>query len=141
MNRREWLLLVSLSILWGGSFFFYETALRDFGPFTIVFGRVGLAAVLLYGWLRLSRLVMPRDLATWRRFAAMGILNNVIPFSLIIWGQQRIDSGLAAILNSCTPLFTIMLAHFLTPGERLTVGRLAGVLIGIIGVLVLLDPR
>lgn len=141
MGGREWALLVALSILWGGSFFFFEVALRDFGPFTIVFGRVGLAALWLYGFLRLSRASMPGDLASWRQFAAMGLLNNVIPFSLIVWGQQFIESGVAAILNASTPLFTVLLSHYLIQGERLTAGRVVAVLLGLAGVAVLIDPR
>jgi drug/metabolite transporter (DMT)-like permease len=140
MNARQWLLLVALSMLWGGSFFFFEVALRDFGPLTVVLGRVGLAAIWLRGFLALSRTAMPRELSAWRQFAVMGLLNNAIPFGLIVWGQQYIESGMAAILNASTPLFTVLFAHYLTRDERLTPGRLAGVLLGLAGVILLIGP-
>jgi drug/metabolite transporter (DMT)-like permease len=83
---------------------------------------------------------MPRDAAAWRLFFAMGVMNNVIPFSLIAWGQEQIPSGLAAIINATTPLFTVVFAHFMTHDERLSPLRLAGVAIGFAGVIVLIGP-
>lgn len=137
MASREWLLLVCLSVLWGGSFLFAEIALVDLPPLTIVLGRVGLAALALLCMLALAgqlRYLAPRR---WPQFAAMGLLNNVIPFGLIVWGQTAIEGGLASILNATTPLFTVLLAHWLTRDERLTPGRMAGVLCGTAGVAVL----
>ena len=138
MTAKVWLLLVTLSVLWGGSFFFAELALRDLGPLTVVLGRVGFAAIALNAVVYLSGERMPGDLRLWGTFLVMGALNNFIPFSLIVWGQVYIDSGLAAILNATTPLFTVLLAHLLTRDERLTPGRAAGVLIGFLGVVVLI---
>ena len=94
MAAREWGLLVFLSLIWGGSFFFAEVALRDLGPFTIVFARVSIAAVALLVFVYLTGNRMPGDLKTWVAFFIMGGLNNMIPFSLIVWGQTRIDRGL-----------------------------------------------
>lgn len=141
MKPTEWLLLVTLSVLWGASFFFNKVALTDLHTFTIVLGRVGLAAVVLHAVLRMAGLGMPRDRETWAAFFAMGALNNLIPFSLIVWGQTQIASGLAAILNATTPLFTVVLAHLLTGDERLTANRLGGVVLGLAGVAVLIGPE
>lgn len=140
MGAREWLLLVVLSLLWGGSFFFAEVALVELGPLTVVLGRVGFAAPVLVAFVYLSGRRMPAAPRVWGAFLVMGALNNLIPFSLIVWGQVHIDSGLASILNATTPLFTVVLAHFLTRDERMTPGRLAGVLLGLSGVAVLIGP-
>jgi len=140
MAGREWFLLVVLSVLWGGSFFFAEIALRGLAPLTIVFGRVSIAAVALLAFVYLSGKRMPRDGASWRQFFVMGGLNNLIPFSLIVWGQSHIDSGLASVLNATTPLFTVALAHMLTANEKLSVNKGVGIVFGIIGVGVLIGP-
>jgi len=140
MNARLWTLLVALSVVWGGSFFFVEIALAAFEPLTIVFGRVSLAAVALLIFVYASGERMPMNVKAWGGFLLMGVLNNVIPFTLIVWGQTRIDSGLASILNATTPLFTIVLAHFLTTDERMTMAKTIGIVLGITGVAVLIGP-
>jgi drug/metabolite transporter (DMT)-like permease len=140
MTATEWLLLILLSVLWGASFFFAEVALEQVPPFTLVLFRVGIAALALHLWLRASGARMPADWAAWRRFATMGLLNNAFPFSLIVFGQTYIPSGLAAILNATTPLFAVVFAHFLAKDERLTLARLSGVGIGIAGVAVMIGP-
>jgi drug/metabolite transporter (DMT)-like permease len=138
MTPLEWSLLLALAVVWGGSFFFNAIAVRELPVFTVVVARVALAALLLLAilWLRGER--VPRDRAIWLAFFGMGLLNNAIPFSLIVWGQQHIASGLAAILNASTPLFTVVFAHVLTSDERMTSGKFAGVLIGFIGVVVMI---
>lgn len=83
---------------------------------------------------------MPRDWRTWVAFLAMGVLNNLIPFSLIFWGQTRIGAGMAAILNATTPLWAVFVAHLLTRDERLTANRLGGALLGLAGVAVMIGP-
>jgi len=137
MNAREWSLLIALSVAWGGSFFFNGIAVKELPTFTVVVCRVALAAILLFAVMRIIGERMPADAQVWRAFFGMGVLNNVVPFSLIVWGQSHITSGLASILNATTPLFTVLLASSLTDDERLTVGRLAGVLLGLAGVAVL----
>lgn len=138
MSPLEWGLLVLLSTVWGGSFFFAAVALREVGPLTVTIGRVLIAAILLHAFIRLTGLRMPADGRTWAAFFGMGLLNNAIPFSLIFWGQTHIASGLASILNATTPLFTVVVAHFLTSNEKLTPGRGLGVLIGFAGVVVMI---
>ncbi len=132
MTWRVWFWLVTLSVLWGGSFFFAKVALGELGPLTVVFGRVALAALAL-------NLLNPlrRD-APWRSFFVMGALNNAIPFALIFWGQTHIASGLASILNATTPLFTVVVAHVLTDEENATPAKVAALLAGIAGVAVLI---
>lgn len=140
MSASDWLLLVVLSVLWGGSFFFVELALDGLGPFTLVTGRVGLGALALLIFVRATGNRMPREARLWGAFLVMGALNNLIPFTLIAWGQVHIDSGLASILNATTPLFTVLLAHVLTRDERMTTGKFVGVLFGLAGVAVLIGP-
>lgn len=133
-------MLIALSILWGGSFFFIGVAVKELPPFTIVTLRVGLAAVALLIVCRIMGLKLPREGRIWRAFFAMGILNNIIPFCLIVWGQTHIASGVASILNATTPLFTVLVAHFLTVDEKLSPNKLAGVLIGFVGVATMIGP-
>lgn len=140
MTSLEWGLLLTLSLLWGGSFFFVGIAVDELPPFTVVVLRVGLAAIALHLVVRARGLHMPRDPKLWGAFLAMGFLNNVVPFSLIVWGQTQIASGLASILNATTPLFGVVVAHFLTSDERLSGGRLVGVLIGFTGVVFMIGP-
>ncbi len=140
MTTLEWGLLVALSILWGASFLFVGVAVAVLTPVTVVTLRVIIAGLLLYGILAVLGLRMPGDRESWRDFAIMGFLNNVIPFSLIAWGQSHIESGLASILNATAPLFTVVIAHYLTADERMTPARIAGVLIGFAGVVVMIGP-
>jgi drug/metabolite transporter (DMT)-like permease len=140
MTPGEWAMLLALSVLWGGSFFFTAIAVKELPPLTIVALRVGLAAAMLYTAMRLAGLNLPRDRKVWAAFFAMGLLNNVIPFCLIVWGQTYIASALAAILNATTPLFTVVVAHAFTADERMTGNRLAGVLIGLTGVTLMIGP-
>jgi len=140
MTALEWGLLLTLSLLWGGSFFFIGVAVKALPPLTLVSLRVGLAALLLLGILRISGISMPRDWRIWRGFLVMGLLNNAIPFTLIVWGQGQIPSGLASIFNATTPLWAVLLAHVFTADEKLTPLRLAGLLGGLTGVAAMIGP-
>ena len=141
MDRREWLALMLLSVLWGGSFLFAGIQVKWLPPFTIALLRVGLAAAILNVLIRAVGKTMPADAATWRAFLVMGILNNAVPFCLIVWGQNYIASGLAAILNATTPIMTVIVAHFTTNDEKITADRLLGILTGPVGVVVLIGPE
>ncbi|MDF1748974.1 MAG: DMT family transporter [Alphaproteobacteria bacterium] len=134
MTASEWLMILTLSIIWGGAFFCSEVAVRELPFFTIVACRVGLAAIILFAITRLRGIKMPTSPAIWGAFFLMGLLNNAIPFSLIVWGQSHIASGLASILNATTPLFSVIVAHFFTQDERITPARLGGVVVGFLGV-------
>lgn len=138
MTAPEWGLLVALSMLWGGSYFFVGVAVRDLPPLTIVLTRVLIAALTLLLLCRSMRVVIPRSAAVWWSFLGMGLLNNALPFSLIVWGQTSLASGVASILNAATPLFTVVVAHFLTSDEKMTGGRLIGVIVGFLGVAVMI---
>jgi drug/metabolite transporter (DMT)-like permease len=140
MSRTEWLLLLALAALWGGSFFLAKVAVRELPPLALVLGRVAVAAAALHLVVLATGRRMPSSLAAWRAFAGMGLLNNVVPFALIFWGQTRIASGLASILNATTPLFTAVVAHMLLPDEKLDRRRVAGVLVGLAGVAVIVGP-
>ncbi|WP_298374326.1 DMT family transporter [Azospirillum sp.] len=130
-------MLVALSVLWGGSFFFVGVAVKALPPLTIVSLRVVLAAVALGVLMRALGMRMPRGGSLWAAFFGMGVLNNLIPFCLIVWGQTQIASGVASILNATTPLFAVVVAHLLTDDEKMTGNRLFGVLLGCGGVVVL----
>jgi len=140
MGRKEWGLLLLLSLLWGGSFFFVGIAVKQLPPFTIVALRLGLAALALWSVLLLSGQKMPMRPGVWLAFFAMGFLNNAVPFSLIVWGQTQIASGLASIFNATTPIFAVLVAHFLTGDEKFSVNKFAGVIAGFSGVAVMIGP-
>jgi drug/metabolite transporter (DMT)-like permease len=139
MNSRVWAMLITLSVLWGGSFFFIGIAVSGLPPLTIAALRVSLAAITLWIVAFAMGLRLPSSMRTWWAFIVMGLLNNAIPFSLIIWGQMYIASGLASILNATTPLFTVVVAGILLADERLSAKKIAGVIIGFVGVVVMLD--
>ncbi|MFZ2099395.1 MAG: DMT family transporter [Oricola sp.] len=138
MTPTEWAMLIALSVLWGGSFFFNGVAVRELPPITIVFARVALAALLLHMAMLATGRRLPKGRAVWLAFLGMGLLNNVVPMSLIVWGQGHIASGVASILNATTPLFTVLVAHAFTHDERLSPARVAGVMVGFAGVAVMI---
>lgn len=141
MRPLDWGMLIVLSIFWGGSFLFVGIAVSDFPAITIAFLRVIIGTVFLWLVLISMRLKMPTKPRLWASFLVMGALNGAVPFSLIAWGQSHIASGLASILIAGTPLFAVVGAHFATTDERMTGGRLAGVLFGLLGVIVLIGPE
>ena len=134
MTGFEWILLVLLSVVWGGSFFFNGIALREFPTLSIVTARVGLAALALLFLMRMLGQGIQLNRQILKAFFGMSFLNNVVPFSLIVWGQQHIASGVASILNATTPLFTMLVAHWFTTDEKINPRRLLGVLTGMGGV-------
>ena len=136
IDARDWSLLAVLSILWGGSFFFNGAALRELPPLTLVLLRVVLGAAILLPLLRMQGISFPKGVAGWKPFLVIGLLNNVIPFSLIVIGQTFIPSGLASILNATTPLFTVMVMAAARE-EALQMRRVAGVALGLLGVIIL----
>jgi drug/metabolite transporter (DMT)-like permease len=136
IDARDWSLLAALSVLWGGSFFFNGLVLRELPPFTLVLLRVAIAALILLPVLYAHRLAFPRGWTGWRPFFLVALFNNVLPFSLIVTGQTYIPSGLASILNATTPLFTVLVMAAANE-EKLIARRVAGVMVGLIGVIVL----
>lgn len=140
MGAPEWIALLALSTLWGGSFFFYKVLVAELPPFTVVLGRVSIAALALHLLLLARRDPLRLTAPMWGSFLVLGLLNNVIPFSLIAFGEMRISSGSASILNATTPIFTILVAHLSTHDEKLTAPKGLGVLCGFLGVAVLIGP-
>jgi drug/metabolite transporter (DMT)-like permease len=140
MGAREWSLLVLLSVLWGVSFYFFKVLIAELPTLTIVLGRVGLAALLMNLLILLKGDSMPASPRLWGAFFVMGLLNNVVPFILIVWSEIRISSGLASILNATTPIFAVLAAHFATANEKLNWAKGVGVLFGFLGVVVLMGP-
>lgn len=136
IDARDWSLLGLLSILWGGSFFFNSAALRELPPLTLVCLRVAIGAAFLLPLLRLYKLGFPKGIAGWRPYVAMGLLNNALPFSLIVIGQTFIPSGLASVLNATTPLCAVVVMAA-AGEERLEGRRIAGVVVGLVGVTIL----
>jgi drug/metabolite transporter (DMT)-like permease len=141
MGAKEWALLLALSVLWGGSYFFIGVAVKELPPLTLMMLRVAIAALILHVIVRAMGQWMPRDPKVWLAFAGMGLLNNAIPQSLIVWGQTQIPSGLASILNATTPLFGVVVAHFFTSDEKMTGKKLIGVIVGFIGAAVMVGPE
>ena len=139
MRIKEWLAFIALGLIWGSSFLWIKIALAETGPFTLVgfrllFGFAGLLVVLA-----IQRPKLPRDRRTLLAFAFMGLFNTALPFILITWGETRIPSSLASILNGSVPLFTIVIAHFWLHDEKITAARLGGLVVGFIGIVVLVS--
>lgn len=141
MNRRDWSLLLALSVLWGGAFFFLAVALRELPPITIMLLRVALGAIPLLVVLALGGQRLPGGGRVWAMFVILGLLNNALPFVLYGFAQLRIESGLASILNATTPLWGVLIAHLFTRDEKATPGKIAGVLLGFGGVAVMIGAN
>jgi len=140
MNRSDWATLLTLALIWGSAFFFISVAVRDVAALTYVWLRltIAAAALWLFLWWRGEPLGLPRS--TWGAILVLALLNNAIPFALFGWGQTEIASGLASILNATTPIWGVVVAHLFTSDERITAGKLAGVLLGFGGVALMIGP-
>lgn len=138
ITSRAWGELLLLALIWGGSFFSIAIALREIGFFTTVAHRVFWAAVLLWVFVWIKRQPLPRGWGIWSAFLVMGLLNNVLPFSLMAWGQLHIESGLTAILNAATAIFGALFAALFFADEKLTPRKLAGIGFGFSGVILII---
>jgi drug/metabolite transporter (DMT)-like permease len=132
--KRELALLLALATLWGASYTFIKIGVETIPPITLIATRTLIAGLLLLAVLRVRGLSMPKDKATWSRFLFQACLNSAIPFTLIAWAEQTVDAGLAAILNSTTPIFAFLLTALLTRHEPVTGRKLFGVVAGIAGI-------
>ena len=141
MNLTDIIILVALSVLWGGSFFFVEVLVDHLPPLTIVTCRVGFAALALWGIVLARGLPLPSTWQQWSSLFVIGLLNNALPFCLIVWGQTQISSGLASIFNATTPFFTVLVAGAVLTDERITKQKLTGVIVGLVGTIVLIGPE
>ena len=134
ISTRAWIELLMLGFIWGASFLSIHIALREIGPLTAVAHRTTWAMLILWGYVILRRLPLPTDPRVWGAFVIMGLMNNVIPFSLMAWGQLHIETGLTSILNAATAIFGVIMAALFFADERLTVRKIVGVSMGFIGV-------
>lgn len=136
----DWTLLLALVAMWGSSFMFNKLGVATVPPLTLVAARITIGAAILLVLLYAKGLRLPPPGSVWAAYAILGIVGNVLPFFLITWGQQAIDSALAGILMAAMPLATLVLAHFIIKGERMTVGRVAGFVLGFLGIVFLFEP-
>lgn len=140
MTLFQFVLLVILSTMWGSSFLFIKLAVETIPPVTLVAGRIVLAAILLYAYLRLVGLKLPRDRRLWIDFMIMGLVNSALPYTLLSWGEIYLDSGLAAILVSAVPIFTVIFGRLFTGHEPFDGATFFGLFLGILGVIFLIGP-
>ena len=140
MDKGDWAILAILALIWGGAFLFIGVAVRHVDPLTYVWLRLTIAAAAMWLFLKIrgERIGLPRSV--WGSILLLALLNNALPFSLFGWGQTHIASGLAAILNATTPIWGVLVAHFLTVDERMTPRKIAGVLLGFGGVATMIGP-
>jgi drug/metabolite transporter (DMT)-like permease len=141
MDAFDWVMLITLATVWGGSFLFNAILVAELPVITIVAIRVTVAALALWGFARVTRRKIPTTPQVWGGLLILGVLNNAIPFSLIVQGQTQITSGLASILNATTPLFTILVAGFFLTDERFSILRVLGVIVGFSGVILMVGPE
>ncbi len=134
LSARAWAELLLLALIWGGSFLSIRVALNEVGPLTSVAHRTFWAMLVLWAVVIAMRVPLPRDWRIWGAFAVMGMLNNVIPFALMAWGQLHIESGLTSILNATTAIFGVLAAALFFADERLSLRKAVGVTLGFAGV-------
>lgn len=137
---RDWTLLLALVVMWGSSFMFNRIAVASLPPLIVVAGRIGIAAMVLIVIVHALGKRLPPPGRAWWPYVVIAIVGNAVPFYLITWGQQVVESALAGILIAIMPLATIVLAHFLIAGEHLTRQRVAGFITGFSGILLLMGP-
>lgn len=140
LDATGWGLIAILSVLWGGAFFLIEVGLRSYSPNTLVFMRLALAVPPMWIVMRMMGERLPGDLKSWSLLMVVGALNCALPFILFFWGQQYLDSGYASILNATTPIWGVIVAHFMTSDEKATPARIVGVLVGMAGIIVMVGP-
>lgn len=139
-TRADWLLFLALGFMWGSSYLFIKLAVDSFGTFTLVALRLLIGAAFLWAVVRASRTPLPRDRRAYMHLVVMSIVNITIPFALITWAEQSVDSALAAILNSTVPLMVIVIAPLFLPDEPIRVNGLLGLAIGFAGVVLIVSP-
>jgi drug/metabolite transporter (DMT)-like permease len=139
-TRTDWLLFLALGFMWGSSYLFIKLAVDSFGTFTLIALRLLIGAAFLWIALNATRTPLPRDRRAYGHLIVMGVINIAIPFGLITWAEQSVDSALAAILNSTVPLMVIVLAPLFLPDEPIRLNGLLGLAIGFAGVVLIVSP-
>ena len=140
MSKQAWSLLLLLSAIWGASFLFIEMALVALSPASLVFFRVLIGAMTLGFVIMVTRRALPKQASFWFSTLVMGAINNVIPFTLIAYGQVTITGGMASIINANTAFFGVLVAAIFIVNEKLSAHRLIGVIIGVSGVVIVVGP-
>ncbi len=138
MQTKDWAALGLLSLIWGATFLFGRIAIAELPPLTLTLARVAIAAIVLNIALIFVSDMFQHSKSMWLNFAVMGILNNIIPFGLIFYGQQEIGAGLASIINAMTPIWTLIIAHQTTSDEKMSGQKTLGIVFGFLGVGVLI---
>ena len=138
MNFKQWAGFLALTLVWGSSFLWIKIAVRETGPLTIVTLRLVFALLTLIGFLVVQKSKVPRSRRLWGILLLQGLMSTAIPWILITWAEKFIDSAVAVVLNATVPMFTIVCAHFFLHDDRMTIGRVAGLLVGFAGVAVLM---
>jgi drug/metabolite transporter (DMT)-like permease len=141
LDGKGWAFLFSLALLWSISFVFIKVAAEKVPVLTLVLVRVGLAALVLHAVILLTGRIYPARRAVYGRFAVMGLMNNVLPFALIVFATARIGAGAASILNATAPIFTLIVAHLITVDEKITPRKIVGILLGVAGVVAMAGPQ
>ncbi len=140
MSLLNFVWILFLAMLWGPSFLFIKVAVAEIPPLTTAALRVTFAALFLLSFIRIKGIELPKFGKAWRHFAVLGFFANALPFFLFCWGEQYIDSAIASILNGTTPVFTLLIAHFFTSDEKLSLPKLIGVIISFQGLIALVWP-
>jgi drug/metabolite transporter (DMT)-like permease len=140
LDGRSWALLLVLALLWSLSFIFIKVAGEEIPVFTLVLVRVGIAALALHVFVLATGRHYPRDPKMLLRYGVMGVLNNVLPFALIVYATASLGAGAASILNATSPIFALLVAHTTTNDEKVTPPKLIGILLGLVGVAAMVGP-
>lgn len=141
MNFKQWAGFLALTLIWGASFMWIKIAVRETGPLTIVTLRLVFALLTLVGFLLFQKSKVPRSWRLWGILLVQGLMSTAIPWIMITWAEKYIDSAVATVLNATVPMFTIVMAHYFLHDDRMTVGRVAGLLVGFAGVAVLMQEE
>ncbi|MEP5758914.1 MAG: DMT family transporter [Litoreibacter sp.] len=139
-DEDSWASVTDNNCYWGASFLFIKVALESITPITIAAGRIALAAVVLLTILRVNGVGLPGSGRHWIFICTAAAFGNVLPFAFISLGEQYVDSSLAAIMMAAIPLYTVLIAYFITTDEQLTIEKLIGVIVGFVGVVILIGP-
>ena len=139
-NRIDWLVFFALGFMWGSSYLFIKLAVDDFGTFTLVAFRLVVGALLLWSVVRIAHQPLPRERRIYGHLLVMAVINITIPFLLITWAEQSVESSLAAILTSPVPLFAIVLSAIFLADEPIRVNGIVGLIVGFVGVIIITSP-
>ncbi len=140
MSLRYWALVIGLGAVWGCSFLFNAVLIREIGPLWVSAGRVSIGALICWAYFLLTRRALPRDPWLYPQLLLLGILNYAIPFALFPFAEENLASGLVGVINGLTPMTTVIISQLWAGGEKATANKVAGVVIGLAGAVLLASP-